>query len=65
MNLFPKESEKPDRLTPVRAVLLFIAMVLVVPLIGFAIVKIHIPQVEEDAYGDLAMILIPHPPPCN
>jgi len=37
-------------------VLVFVALALIVPLIGLAIVKIHIPQAELDAYRNLEAI---------
>ncbi len=39
-----------------RLVLVFIALVLIVPLIGLAIVKMHIPQAEQDTYRNLEAI---------
>ena len=39
-----------------RLVLLLIAMAMVVPLIGLAIVKVHIPQTEQDTYRNLESI---------
>ena len=39
-----------------RLVLLFIALALVVPLIGFVFVKIQTPQIEREAYGNLQAI---------
>ncbi|MFZ2302919.1 MAG: PAS domain S-box protein, partial [Gallionella sp.] len=39
-----------------RLVLVFIALVLIVPLIGLTIVKIHIPQAEQEAYRNLEAV---------
>jgi len=44
--------------TPVgmRLVLIFVALVLVVPLIGFVITRLYGPQIEREAYADLKAI---------
>jgi signal transduction histidine kinase len=39
-----------------RLVLIFVALALVVPLIGFAITRLHGPQIEREAYADLKAI---------
>ncbi len=39
-----------------RLVLAFVALALVVPLIGLAIVKIHVPQTERETYSNLEVV---------
>ena len=40
----------------IRTILLFVAMALVVPLIGLAIVVVHAPQTEQDTYANLQAV---------
>lgn len=49
-----EDKTRPPKTT--RLVLLFIALALVVPLIGLAIVKLHGPQIEREAYSNLEAI---------
>ena len=48
--------DEPRPPATLRLALLFIAMALVVPLIGVAIVKVHIPQTEQDTFSSLESI---------
>lgn len=52
-------SDVADVASPARTLsilALFVAMILIVPLIGFAIIKFHGPQVEQDALKNLAIV---------
>ncbi len=48
------EQASPTRTVSIIA--LFVALILIVPLIGFAIMKSHGPQVEQDALDNLAIV---------
>ena len=54
----PAQTELPAPPKIIRLVLIFIALVLLVPLLDFAIYRLHVPQTKHDAYDKLQSIAL-------
>jgi len=52
----PAQTELPAPPKIIRLVLILIALVLLVPLIGFVIYELNVPQIEKDAFNNLKSI---------